>query len=189
MSAEVFIQKYLLQSAELSQKLAEQSAKIAGIGEVLINVFKNGGHLYACGNGGSSCDAMHLVEELVARYKRERPGIPAHHFIDGPTLTCWGNDYDYVSAFERQASTLLTARDTLVAFTTSGNSENIIRALNAAKAKGATTVALLGKGGGKAKGLADYELIVESEITSHIQEAHMAIVHLLCEQVEVGLFF
>jgi D-sedoheptulose 7-phosphate isomerase len=185
---EEFIKEYLLQAAEVSRRLAQHSGKIAGIGELLVRVFQNGGHLYACGNGGSGCDAMHLVEELVARYKRERPGIPAHHFIDGPTLTCWGNDYDYASAFERQATTLLSDRDVLVVFSTSGNSENVIRAIKAAKLKGATTVALLGKGGGKAKGLADHELIVDSATTSHIQEAHMAVVHLLVEQIEVALF-
>jgi len=186
---EDYIKKYLLEAAAVSSKLASQASHIAAIGDQLTQLFRDGGRLYACGNGGSSCDAMHLVEELVARYKRERPGIPAHHFIDGPTLTCWANDYDYASVFERQTETLVTEKDVLVVFTTSGNSENILRALEAAKKKGALTVAFLGKGGGKAKGKADLEVIIESDVTAHVQEAHMALVHMLTEQIELALFF
>jgi D-sedoheptulose 7-phosphate isomerase len=183
-----FISEYLTESARVKTSLCSQAETIHQIGQAIAGVYRNGGRLYACGNGGSACDAMHLVEELVARYLRERPGLAAHHFADPGTLTCWGNDYDFSSVYERQVQAFVTEKDVLVVFTTSGNSENILKALAAAKAKGAKTVALLGKGGGKAKGLATHELIVDSKVTSHIQESHIAVVHLLCEYVETALF-
>lgn len=185
---EKFIREYLSESAEIKLRLIKQAGEIIKISKTLVDVIRNEGRIYACGNGGSSCDAMHLVEELVARYLRERPGIPAHHLLDPGTLTCWSNDYDFKTAYQRQVETLITSRDALVVFTTSGNSENILLAIEAAKKKGAKTVALLGKGGGKTKGLTTHEIIIDSNVTSQIQEAHIAIVHLLCEYLETALF-
>ncbi len=144
----------------------------------------SGGAIYAFGNGGSACEAIHLVEELVARYLMERPGIRAQHFLDGATMTCWGNDYDFLDSFKRQVETFVTEKDTVFAFSTSGNSENILRALSAAKAKGATTILMGGKGGGKAKALTDIPLIIDAPRTMRIQEAHMLVVHLLCHLLE-----
>ena len=131
---------------------------------------------------------MHLAEELVARYDRERPGIPAQHLLDVGTMTCWANDYDYNSVFRRQIETLLTPKDALVVFSTSGNSANILEALDAAKSRGAVTVALLGKSGGKAKTGASHAIVVDSQITAHIQEAHIALVHIICAQLEDTLY-
>jgi len=185
---EGFISEYLRESARVKTSLCSQANRIHQIAQAIVDVYKNGGRLYACGNGGSACDAMHFVEELVARYLRERPGLAAHHFADPGTLTCWCNDYDFSSVYERQVQAFMSEKDILVVFTTSGNSENILKAVAAAKAKGATTVALLGKGGGKAKGLATHELIIDSNTTSQIQEAHIAVVHLLCEFIETALF-
>ena len=131
---------------------------------------------------------MHLAEELVARYKKERPGIRAQHLCDAGTITCWGNDYNFTDIFARQVETHLTPKDVLIVFSTSGNSENILRAMSAANKVGATTIGLLGKNGGKAKTLAKHSLVVESEVTAHIQEAHLVVVHMLCEVLENLLF-
>src|SRR5262245_53389931 len=97
---------------------------------------------------------MHLTEELVARYLRTRPGIPAQHLLDAGTLSCWSNDYEFASVFERQVRTLVRRSDALIVFTTSGRSENVLRALRAGNEIGALTVALTGKGGGEAKDIA-----------------------------------
>ena len=104
--------------------------------------------------------------------------------MDPGTLTCWSNDYDFASVYERQIETLATAKDILLVFSTSGSSENILRALKAANEKGATTVALLGKGGGPAKSLAKVSLIVDSDNTARIQEAHITAVHCIVEELE-----
>ena len=98
--------------------------------------FRRGGVFTPC-NGGSACDSMHLVEELVARYKKERPGLPAQHLLDASILTCWSNDYDYASAFRRQVETYVCPGDVLVAISTSGNSSNILMAVDAANQRGA----------------------------------------------------
>lgn len=149
---------------------------------------RSGGVIYAFGNGGSACEAIHLVEELVARYLMERPGIRAQHFLDGATMTCWGNDYDFIDSFKRQVETFVTEKDTVFAFSTSGNSENILRSLKSAKDLGATTVLMGGKGGGKAKALSDIPLIVEAPRTMRIQEAHMLIVHMIVHLLENRLY-
>src|SRR5690606_6603431 len=118
------IRSALDESARVKEAMKEQAPQIQRIAARLAATFREGGRLYACGNGGSACDAMHFVEELVARYKRDRPGIPAHHLLDAPTLTCWSNDFDYSTAFRRQVETLVTPRDVLVAISTSGDSKN-----------------------------------------------------------------
>jgi D-sedoheptulose 7-phosphate isomerase len=131
---------------------------------------------------------MHLAEELVGRYRRERPSWPAICLNADPTLlTCIANDYGFEAVFSRQVEGLGKSPDILICFTTSGNSINILRALDAGKACGLKTVALLGKDGGKAKGKADWELIVESTDTARIQEAHTFLLHALLERVECEL--
>lgn len=149
---------------------------------------RSGGVIYAFGNGGSACEAIHLVEELVARYLMERPGIRAQHFLDSATTTCWGNDYNFLDAFKRQVETFVTEKDVVVAFSTSGNSENIIRALNAANNKNAKSILLGGKDGGKCKDLVTVPLIVNAPRTMRIQEAHMLLVHLICHLLENRLY-
>lgn len=150
----------------------------------LVDVVRTGGTIYSCGNGGSACDAMHLTEELVARYKKDRPGIKAHHLMDPGTLTCWSNDYEFNGVFERQVETFCGPKDALIVFTTSGNSENILRAIKSAKSKGTLVIGLLGKDGGKAAPLCDVSLIVPSDATERIQEIHITLVHILCEALE-----
>lgn len=179
----------LRESARVKEALVEQAPQVVALAEQITGVFQQGGRLYACGNGGSACDAMHLVEELVARYKRDRPGLPAHHLLDAALLTCWSNDYSYESAFRRQVETLARPGDVLVAISTSGNSPNIIEAVRAAREQGVRTIGLTGRDGGAMAELCDVVLIVPSDATERIQEGHITIIHLLCELIERMVFF
>lgn len=188
MAVKPTIDSYIKSAQEVSQSLDACSATAASAAEKLCEIFRSGGRLYTCGNGGSTCDSMHLVEELVARYKRERPGIAAHHLCDPSTMTCWSNDYTFDSVFARQVETLVGSTDALAVFSTSGNSDNIVAALKAARKIGCTTVGFLGKDGGAAAKLCDFAIIVPSDITSHIQEAHAVFIHAICEAVETSLF-
>lgn len=183
-----FIEDYLQHSSQVTLSLRKQTAEIASIAEALYGIANSGGRIYSCGNGGSACDAMHLAEELVARYLRERPGIRAQHLIDSGTMTCWANDYDFDSVFRRQVETLMNKDDALVVFTTSGNSENVIQAVEAANQIGGLSIAFTGRDGGRVKEAAKYSFIVDSDRTAYIQEAHMALVHIICDVLEQRLF-
>lgn len=178
----------LEESARVKLALRELAPEVARAARRVAECFRGGGRLYACGNGGSACDAMHLVEELVARYKRDRPGLPAHHLLDAPTLTCWSNDYDFASAFRRQVEAMARPGDVLVAISTSGNSANIVAAAEAARERGVATLGLLGRDGGRLKALCDDAIVVPAQATERIQEAHITVIHLLCELVERELF-
>lgn len=182
------VRSALQESARVKEALIPATPGIIRIADRLAATFRAGGHLYACGNGGSACDAMHLVEELVARYRADRPGIAAHHLLDAPTLTCWSNDYEYVTAFRRQVETLMRPGDVLVAISTSGNSPNVVLATQAALAKGAWVLGLTGTDGGELGRIATEPLRVPSDATERIQEAHITIIHILCDLVERELF-
>ncbi len=150
----------------------------------LLRVKEKGGCVYACGNGGSTCDAMHLCEELVARFKRERKGIRAMHFMDPSVLTCWSNDYDFATAFERCADTFCTVNDALIAISTSGKSANVLAAVKKANEKGCCTIGLAGKDGGELKNLANIAVVIPGRETERIQEGHILVIHALCELLE-----
>ncbi|MDR0787190.1 MAG: SIS domain-containing protein [Gemmatimonadota bacterium] len=182
------IRSALRESARVKEALTAEASTIIRVADRLAATFRAGGHLYACGNGGSACDAMHLVEELVARYKADRPGIPAHHLMDPSTLTCWSNDYEYATAFRRQVETLMRPGDVLVAISTSGNSPNVVMAARAALEKGAWVIGLTGADGGELGRIATEPLRVPSGATERIQEAHITLIHLLCELVEKELY-
>ena len=159
-------------------------ASIESASKKLIETSKSGGTIYMCGNGGSACDAIHFCEELVARYKADRPGIKAQHFMDPATITCWANDYEFESIFERQVKTFCGPKDCLVLFSTSGNSENIVRAANAARTSGTNVLGLLGKDGGKVLSLCVLAIVVPSIETARIQEVHITLVHIFCEIID-----
>jgi len=178
----------LEESARVKLALREMAPDVLRVATRVADAFRAGKRLYACGNGGSACDAMHLVEELVARYKRDRPGLPAHHLLDAATLTCWSNDYDFASVFSRQVEAMVQPGDVLVAISTSGGSANVLAAVEAANARGAVTVGLLGRGGGRMAALCTDPLVVPADATERIQEAHITLIHLLCELVERDLF-
>ena len=178
----------LEESARVKRALRDLAPEIVGVAARVAEAFRDGRHLYACGNGGSACDAMHLVEELVARYKRDRPGLPAHHLLDAATLTCWSNDYDFEGVFARQVQAMMGAGDILLALSTSGNSPNVVRAVEAARERDALTIGLTGRDGGRMREICDISLVVPAEATERIQEGHITIIHLLCELVERTLF-
>ncbi len=153
--------------------------------ETLLNVLKRGGKVLTCGNGGSAADALHLAEELVGKFDQPRPSLPAVCLVADPTLlTCIGNDFGFDRVFSRQVEGLGRPGDALVTFTSSGNSQNLINALESARRQGLATIAVLGKGGGRTKGLADVEIIVPSPTTARVQEIHTLILHLWLERID-----
>ena len=178
----------LEESARVKLALREMAPDIRRVADRVAGAFRAGNRLYACGNGGSACDAMHLVEELVARYKRDRPGLPAHHLMDAATLTCWSNDYDFATAFSRQVETMARPGDVLIAISTSGNSRNVLLAVEAGNAAGAATIGLTGRDGGAMRALCTDVLVVPAQATERIQEGHITLIHLICELVERSLF-
>lgn len=147
-----------------------------------------GGKLLFCGNGGSAADCQHLAAELTGRFVKDRRPLAAVALTtDTSALTCIGNDYGFDAVFERQVQALGQARDCLVGISTSGQSENVLRAFRAARAMGITTVALLGRDGGALRALSDHALVVAGPVTAHIQEAHGFIGHSLCAMIEKAL--
>jgi len=159
------------------------------LAEMMATAYKSGGKVMFCGNGGSMCDAMHAAEELTGRFHRDRPALPAIAFTNQGHITCVGNDYGFDAIFSRGVEAFAKPGDVLVGLTTSGNSSNIIAAIDAAKSRDVRTVALLGKDGGKLKGQCDLEIIVPGATTDRIQELHMMILHCAIEGVEERLFF
>ncbi|MCZ8342819.1 MAG: D-sedoheptulose 7-phosphate isomerase [Leptospira sp.] len=160
-------------------------------GEILVDSLRNDGTAFFCGNGGSSCDASHIAAELVVRYKsgNERKAIPALALnADQAVITACSNDYGYEYVFQRQVQAFGRPKDVFVGLTTSGNSQNIILAVEEAKKIGMKTILLLGGTGGKLKSVADCEIIVPSKTTARIQESHILIGHILCSIVEKNLF-
>ena len=178
---------------ELQQDLVgllEHQDTLNALSEAVLLAFEGDHKLLTCGNGGSAAEAAHLAEEFTGRFYRERRSLPGLCLsIDGTLLTCIGNDYGFDEVFARQVHSLGMPGDVLIAFTSSGNSENILRALTAAKERGVITGLLTGRTGGKCKGHADYEICVQSVNPSAvcIQECHQVLLHTICEYVEVKL--
>ena len=165
---------------------AAELPTVASTAKLIVERLHAGKTVFACGNGGSATDSMHLCEELVGRYRHNRRPLPAVSLnTDTSVLTCIANDYGYDVIFSRQIEALGQARDILVGFSTSGNSANIYKAFEAAKAKNITTILLSGKDGGRIQAIADYSIIVPSSNTARIQELHTFILHNWLEHVEV----
>ena len=170
----------------LTQGLLSES--IVNIAKILSACLDNAGTIFWCGNGGSAADSQHIVAELVGRFKKNRRALRSIALTtDTSVLTCVANDYSYDDIFARQVEALGRPGDVLVVISTSGRSENLLRAIRTASTLGVITVALLGKGGGDAKGMVDYPLIVPSDVTARIQEAHILIGHMFCELIEQEL--
>jgi D-sedoheptulose 7-phosphate isomerase len=156
---------------------------------LLAQTFQEGNKVIIAGNGGSLCDATHFAEELTGFFRAARPALPAIALSDPGHITCTANDLNFESVFSRGVEAYGKPGDLFVGLTTSGNSPNIVKAFHTAKQQGLKTIAFLGKGGGKLKGVADLELIINGCSTSdRIQEAHMAAIHIIIEMAEILLF-
>lgn len=154
-------------------------------GQAILQSLIHGHKLLTCGNGGSAADALHLAEELVGRYSRERRALAGLCLNSDPTaITCICNDYGYEHVFSRAVEALGKPGDVLVGFTTSGNSANVLNAFDASKKTGITTILLSGKSGGQARGSCDHEIIVPSDNTARIQEIHTLILHQWLERID-----
>lgn len=158
---------------------------ISDVGIAMQNTIKNGGKILLMGNGGSAADSQHIAAEIVGRFKKERKGMPAIALTtDTSILTSVGNDYGYNYIFARQIEALCRPEDLVIGLTTSGNSANVVSAIEAANAIGATTVGLTGGTGGKLNSLCTYNIVIPSSVTARIQEAHIFVGHSLCEILE-----
>ena len=173
------------QTTSLIHALKTQSATIEAIAQTITTAVLSGHTLFTCGNGGSAADAGHFAEELSGRYRSNRRALPAQSLsIDALAITCIANDFGYDVVFARQIEALGRPGDILCALSTSGNSPSILAAIEAAHAKQMTTIALLGKNGGQARGRATHEVIIPSQDSGRIQEMHMQIIHFVCEVIE-----
>jgi len=180
------IKNMIKESIELKKSVMNtHTGSIKDLINLVIGCYRTGNKILICGNGGSAADSQHFAAEFVGKFKLKRKAFPCIALTtDTSILTAWSNDYGFDTVFSRQAEALGNKGDVLIAISTSGNSNNIIEALQTAKKKGMKTAALLGSNGGKVKGMADYELIVPSEDTPRIQEAHTTILHIICEIAE-----
>lgn len=182
---DTLIVSHFRQAAENFRKLEAEIDFIAQAADRLVTCLGTGGKVMFCGNGGSAADSQHLAAELMGRYLRDRNPLPALSLtVDTSALTAIGNDYGYAEVFARQLRGIGRKGDVLVGLSTSGNSENVLRAVHAAKDIGIASIALTGEAGGKLAEAADLCIRVPSGKTSEIQEMHIAIGHLLCGLIE-----
>ena len=180
-----FVSELIANHVELMRALESQVCLISQIGELLISALSSGKQLFLCGNGGSAADAQHIAAELVARFKKERRGLPATALTtDTSVLTAIGNDYGYELVFSRQIEALARKDDVLVGISTSGYSPNVVEAVKVAGTLGVKTVGLTGGTGGVLKTLCDEVLVVPSDVTARIQEAHILVGHIWCELID-----
>ena len=183
-----FIKHELSEAQEvLARFLADeqQLINIQQAAELIANSLKANGKVLSCGNGGSHCDAMHFAEELTGRYRDDRPGYGAIAIADPSHISCVSNDFGYEYVFSRSVEAVGRSGDVLLGISTSGNSGNVIRAFEAAQAKGIKTIALSGKNGGKMAGMADIEICVPHfGYADRIQEVHIKVIHILIGLIE-----
>ena len=167
----------------------ETFKKITQAGDLLVNAFRNGGKVISCGNGGSMCDAMHFAEELSGRFRENRKALPAISISDPSHISCVANDYGYEFIFSRYLEALGNNGDVLLAISTSGNSKNVLNAINVAKAKGMKIVGFTGKNGGAMAALCDVEIRApHSDYADRAQEIHIKVIHSLIHYVEQQMF-
>ncbi len=186
-----FARASLLQAKETLEAflcLPENVAAVEEATQIMIECFRSQGRIFSCGNGGSLCDSMHFAEELTGRYRKDRASLPALSIADPSHLTCVANDFGYSQVFARFLEGWAKAGDVLLAISTSGNSENVLKAAEIAAQKKLKVVGLLGKNGGKLKDKVDLPIVVDSPITDRIQEIHIKIIHIFIEGIERSLF-
>lgn len=175
----------LLENFIKEEEKRKETEKVA---EALAEVFNNGNKVLICGNGGSNCDALHFAEEFTGRFRGDRRALPAIAISESSHITCVGNDYGFDYVFSRGVEAYGKSGDMFIGISTSGNSGNVIKAIEAAKKIGMKTCVLLGKDGGKLKGMCDYEFIIPGKTSDRVQEIHMMILHIIIEGVERIMF-
>jgi D-sedoheptulose 7-phosphate isomerase len=178
-------EKSLADSVRTLESLAGIRPAVDAAAQLITSALSGGGKLLICGNGGSAAEAAHFATELMGRFDGKRRSLPAVALSsDGSLVSCIGNDFGFEQVFARQVAGLAKPGDLLVAITSSGNSPNIVAALHEAKRLGLKSVALLGRGGGKAKGLATCELLVPGTRGASAQESHLFLIHYFCELID-----
>lgn len=184
------IREAFIESADVKKKFAQNNAqKIEEVTGEIVEAFKRGNKLMLFGNGGSAADCQHIAAEFVNRFKIERPPLPAVALTtDTSIITSIGNDYDFSDIFVKQIKAFATAGDIVIAISTSGNSPNVLKALEASKKLELLTILLSGGKGGKALELSDYAFLVPTGDTPRIQEIHIILAHVICELVDFKLF-
>ena len=175
----------LLENFIKEEEKRKETEKVA---KALAEVFNNGNKVLICGNGGSNCDALHFAEEFTGRFRGDRRALPAIAISESSHITCVGNDYGFDYVFSRGVEAYGKPGDMFIGISTSGNSGNVIKAVEAAKKIGMKTCVLLGKDGGKLKGMCDYEFIIPGKTSDRVQEIHMMILHIIIEGVERIIF-
>ncbi|OLA97048.1 MAG: phosphoheptose isomerase [Verrucomicrobia bacterium 13_2_20CM_55_10] len=182
------LKRAIVAANQTLQSLLDLDAQVAKAADLIEKSLRAGNKLLVCGNGGSAADASHFATEFVVRFTKDRPAYPAICLSgDGGLLTAAGNDYGFDEVFARQVAAFGLQGDVLICLTTSGKSRNVERALEQAKAHKLKTIAFLGRDGGSTIGMADVDLLVRSESTARIQEAHQLLLHVLCETIESRL--
>lgn len=180
-----YIDRHIDEHLRTIEHLRHQAAEIERIATAMIGCLSRGGCVFWLGNGGSAADSQHLAAELVGRFERERRGLASIALTtDSSAFTAIGNDLGFDQVFARQVEALGRPADLVIGISTSGNSPNVLRAIETARDRGMATVALSGRDGGRLRALADICLVVPSENTARIQEAHILIGHMLCDRVE-----
>lgn len=184
------LESYKIELALLENfiKEEEERRETEKVAKELADVFTKGNKVLICGNGGSNCDALHFAEEFTGRFRGDRRALPAIAISDSSHITCVGNDYGFDYIFSRGVEAYGKEGDMFFGISTSGNSPNVIKAVEAAKKLGMKTCVLLGKDGGKLKGMCDYEFIISGKTSDRIQEIHMMILHIIIEGVERIMF-
>lgn len=185
------IKNHFVEAQSILSQFLENEGNFLAIekaGKIMVNSIKNGGKIISCGNGGSLCDAMHFAEELTGRYRDNRAALPAISISDSSHMSCVGNDYGYDFVYARFIEAIGQKNDVLLAISTSGNSPNILKAVEAAKLKGMSVVGLTGKNGGKLAEMCDVEIRAPySEYADRAQEIHIKCIHSLIDFIESNI--
>jgi len=176
------------EAVQMLESLKNLEPQVSIAADLIGECFRTGNKLLMCGNGGSAADASHFATELVVRFTKDRRALPAICLAsDSGILTAGGNDYGFDKIFARQVEAFGQPGDVLICFTTSGNSKNVLLALEEAKVRKLKTISFLGRDGGSTAGMADVDLVVKNDSTARIQEAHQLLIHVLCEIIEARI--
>lgn len=182
------IEQRMQESVDAKERFRDQVGNIQAVSDAMVSAMKSGNKVLICGNGGSASDAQHITGELVGRFQKERKGLPAIALTtDTSVMTAWCNDYDFSTIFSRQVEALAKPGDVIIGISTSGNSDNVIKAFVEGKKIGTVNISMTGRDGGRLKPMSDYNINSDSSNTARVQECHILAYHIICELVENGM--